>query len=374
MSVFGWQQQHVDWFLKTFGRETKELTGRDVEKRYAPKKGEPKKGKSQNGEDTISMQDFRHLMRIMVRLRRARVVKGHVRSKHYRIRMVDADYPFIQNVFGEEIFCIPKPDKEELLSMEYPTLKRDWDEKVQTAWASAIQQSQLHLCGFKLINDYGGDFDLLFDELQGYSEELKAIKLFMEQLLGDNDRELFALEIHFFVLLHEAFRIGNEELLPYVKLYGDDYQPEDPDRFFVDVFETCLRDNFFGDFLQRIELPKLNADRTIYDNSLKVLESCRKLTEASTSDEKRYYRDNIREDMLIVTNGYVPSEEAQRQFNHGDGKGWRELLAKSDRPELIEALAKAKEAYQVRETFKVRMLRPQGNKNLGNASVNESGS
>jgi hypothetical protein len=370
MSVFGWQQQHVDWFLKTFGSETKELTSGIVEKRYTPKGEEPDKGRSKNGEPTISMQDFRHLMRIMVRLRRARVVKGHVRSKHYRIRMVNADYPFIQNVFGQEIFCIPKPDKEELLSMEYPTLKKDWDEKMQTAWSSAFQQVQLHLCGFKLFNDYGGDFDILFDELQSYSERLKARKLFMEQLLDDNKRELFALEIHFFVLLHEAFRIGNEELLPYVKLFGDDYQPEDPDRFFVDVFETCLRDNFLGDFLLRIELPKLNADRTTYDNSRKVLESCRELAKASEPDDKRHYRNIIREDMLIVTNGYVPSEEAQCQFNHGDGKSWRKLLAKSDRPELIEALVKVEEAYLAREAFKVRMLRPRV-KNLGNASVDE---
>jgi hypothetical protein len=373
MSPFKWEQRHVEWFFETFGGETKELTSGIVEKRYTPKKGEPNKGKPKNGEPTISMQDFRHLMRIMVLLRLARVVKGHVRSNHYRLKMVNDNYPFIQNVFGEEIFCIPKPDKEELLSMEYPTLKKDWDEKMQTAWASAIQQGQLHLCGFKLFNDYGSDFDRLFDELQGYSEELKARKLFLEQLLDDDKRELFALEIHFFVLLHEAFRIGNEELLPYVKLYGDDYQPEDPDRFFVDVFETCLRDNFLGDFLLRIELPKLNADRTIYDDSRKVLESCRKLTEASTSDEKRYYWDNIREDMFIVTNGYVPSEEAQRQFNSGDGKSWRKLLAKSDRPELIEALAKAEEAYQEREAFKVQMLRPQGKKNLGNASVDGLG-
>jgi hypothetical protein len=85
MSVFGWEQGHVEWFFETFGSETKEIAGGDVEKRYTPKKkkGEPNKGRSKNGEDTISMQDFRHLMRMMVSRRLARVVKGHVRSSPY---------------------------------------------------------------------------------------------------------------------------------------------------------------------------------------------------------------------------------------------------------------------------------------------------
>jgi hypothetical protein len=202
MTDFQWQHHHLEWFVKTFSGTTKELSSGDIEKRYTPKRGEPKKGKSKNGEKTITVQDFRNLMRAVVTQKLARVTTSHVRAKGYRIRMVTEEYPYHQNIFDENALYEYMPGKELLLSAYILSQEIEWNQKAENLWTLCQAEGRRYSLALKVINNHGGDFDLIFDYLESFKLHQESKYLYARLLLEDAERELFTLQINFFVQLY----------------------------------------------------------------------------------------------------------------------------------------------------------------------------
>jgi hypothetical protein len=368
MTDFQWQQHHLEWFVKIFSGTTKELSSGDIEKRYTPKKGEPKKGKSKNGEKTITVQDFRNLMRAVVTQKLARVTASHVRGKGYRIKMVNEQYPYSQNFFFVERLRDLMPNREMLLEAYIPSSEIEWDRKAEDLLTLCQYEGRRYSFAFQIFNEYGGDFDSLFDYLEeSFKVWVESEGLYISLLLGDAERELFTLKINFFVQLYRAFEIGNDEL---VKDCVDNsiYRFEVNEFLFVDVFFACVRSDLIRNFLWFLEKPetKLRA-RTYYDHMIELLKEYRAMVEERSVKDKESHQKPINKKMKLLMGDYKPSSEAWYRFEHENGRHWRELLAMSDRPELKNALARVEKAFQELEAFKVGLLRPR--KNLGNASV-----
>jgi hypothetical protein len=364
MSDFQWQKHHLEWFLKTFKNETREISRGDVEKRYRPKKGEPKKGKSKNGERTITPRDFGDLMRQMVRSHHARVTWSHSGSERYRIKMVSEDYPYSQEYFDREIFenpfmQNPIPEKEELLKNYLPNAKIDWNDKIQGIWLAAYVDGRKYLASFDIYNYFGGDFDLVFSTCAYYGIDMD---------LTSDDKELFILQSNLFIRLYEVFKLGNEELVAEYNKQTDSellYTAT----YYNSVFISSFQSDIIKWFLLAVERPTRKiSDRTYYDNAVQVLQSYKERESTQDRDSRKSHQRNINDFMKPLLGRFSPSDEALYYCSNEDGKNWRRILAQSDRPELKDALYRAEEAYRELEKFKVRCYRPRC-KNVGNVSV-----
>jgi hypothetical protein len=161
MANFQWNESHIEWCLKTFKARTEELSTGDIEKLYTPKKrnGEPKKGKPKGDEQTIDMQDFRNLMRLMVNKKHARVTNGFHQSKGYKIRMVSVDYPYIQEVFGTTVI--------ETIPWVFTSKSKDWEPSKSEEFNKIMI---FYMFGFVVYTHMGGDFDYIFDKFSEYPE------------------------------------------------------------------------------------------------------------------------------------------------------------------------------------------------------------
>jgi hypothetical protein len=361
MTDFKWLQCHTEWFLKKFRSRTDELKSSDISRMYTPKKGEPRKGRPENGEKTITEQDFRNLMRLMVSSKHARVTQGHVRSKCYRIKIVNEEYPYIQNLLVNEIPQDLMPDKEMLLKEYIPCIKINWDQKAQDLWALCYMTGKRYSLCFNLYNNSGGDFDLLFDYLQDFSRKFKGEGFNALPMLEDEERELFTLEMNFFVMLYRAFEVGNKVLLDDFVTHG--YKSEDTERHFVRVFFSCLRSDLVREFLWALERPARKiSDRTYYNNVIKVQSSYRAMINSESIEVKDFCQEEINNEMKPLLEGYKPSVEACWYFDNEEGRKWREILAKSDRPDLKRALAAVEEAFQKRDGFKCSLFRSRSKK------------
>ncbi len=367
MTDFQWQPHHVEWFVETFGKKKGDLSSGDIEKRYTPKKGEPRKGKSKNGEQRITPQDFRNLMRLVVKGKFARVTQSHVRGKGYRVRMVSEDYPYVQKVFkewaystvDELIFLNPMPDREMLLSAYIPDANIEWVDKIDDLWRMTFNRGLNYLMAFQACHKDGGDLDAIFDYLERAQLNIEATGGYAEAPMEDGKRELFTLEIHFRATLYRAFEIGNQELLDDAAAHA--FQPHCPETHFADVFFASLRSDLIRDFLWSLECSeqpiKKLASRTYYDHALLLLAEYRAKTKAESIDAKEWHQDAIEEKLKFLMGGYKPSAEAWYRFDNEEGKRWRGILAMSDRPEVKAALAEVESAFQAREAFMILLYR-----------------
>jgi hypothetical protein len=351
MTGFEWQQHHIDWFSRTFGTNEEELSGRCIQRRYTKKRSEP----------IIKPQDFRNLMRKMVASKLARVTRSHVRSTCYRIKIVNEEYPYIQNLLVNEIPQDLMPDKEMLLKEYTPCIEINWDQKAQDLWTLCYMTGKRYSHCFNLYNNSGGDFDLLFDYLQDFSREFKGEDFIALPMLEDEERELFTLKMNFFVLLYRSFEVGNEVLLDDFLAHG--YESEDTERHFVRVFFSCLRADLIREFLWAFERPARKiSDRTYYNNVINVQSFYRAMINSESIEEKDCHQKEINEEMKPLMEGYKPSVEACWYFDNEEGRKWREILAKSDRPDLKRALSAVEEAFQKREGFKPSLFRSRSKK------------
>jgi hypothetical protein len=185
MANFQWNESHIKWCLKTFKARTEELSAGDIEKRYTPKKGmgEPRKGNPKGDEQTIDMQDFRNLMRLMVKKKYARVTKEFCQSDGYKIYMVSVEYPYIQEVFDTSVI--------EIIPSVFINQSKDWEASKSEEFNKLMI---FYMFGFRVYTHMGGDFDYIFDK-------------FPEDPEDPEYRESFILDVLYFVSVCKILKV-----------------------------------------------------------------------------------------------------------------------------------------------------------------------
>jgi hypothetical protein len=312
MTDFRWEEHHIDWFLKKFKDDGRELSARDVGKKYRPKKGELTKN-----EQTIDSQDFRNLMRLIVMNEYARVTKGSFKDSWYRIRMVSAGYPYIQELFDSEIFsnqfmCEPLPKPDVLMEIYLPSLKV-WSELHQAAWVKSFNVGVLYVDAFHMYNYLGGDFDNIF--LSFLDEDL-------------DEKRLFTLEVVHYVALYKAFKIGISELRADCQTNSKYRVPDDHNSFFISVFRSFV----IKGFLLKLETKDVKFSHRymsdIFNPILKFYTAGQRIPPALFTPIHKIFK---------------PSDELF--YRCGAASQWLEVLRRSNNPEIKKAVQEVKVAF-----------------------------
>ncbi len=355
MADFHWDDSHVEWFLEAFSNNTKEISGRDVEKRYRPKKGEPKKGRPIDKEATITTEDFRSLMRLMVEKGNARAVCSYSNSSKYRIRMVSEKYPYTSDLFDEDIFSHPfliepMPEPIDLYSLYgVPPTHVEWDSENLAQWGLVAIEGFAYRLAFMAYNNKGGDFDLVFD----FIENTLSPYIFNDK----ESKELFILNAGIFIAMYRLYKAGKIELLDHAINnpaqtigrndppcgYIRNYSPESIGNY-KNIFIDDFRSNLIKDFL-------VSVDR-------------RNWPERSVSDETYYksFRLHIRsveqnkptptKVMKVLKTGDY-SDETKYWISRAIGRNMVPILRKSQKTEIVKAIAELDKAINDRENFKL---------------------
>jgi hypothetical protein len=325
MADFQWEVAHIEWFLDKFKDEKRGLSARDILPQYRPKKGEPRKGKSRKGEQTIDTQDFRNLMRNMVSNEFARVVEGSYKSKNYKIRMVSDDYPYVQEVFGIELFSHPHMIEPmpgvDVVKDIYLHFLDSWTESHQQAFEKYQLQGYMYVDAFYIYNYRGGDFDLIFDQID---------ELDLESPDVSDWKQLFILHVLFFISAYKAFAVGIPELREWLKANHDGEIPKHHDTFFAVVFRHQLSTWV----LLSVEVKNWRVPhRTVYNNSREVW---------SLYEQGETIPRNL---IASVTRGFNPSEDSRYFIRLGYAREEINTLRLSDRPDVRAAVKDADTAF-----------------------------
>ena len=326
MTNFQWQEQHLEWFLRTFKGEIEELAARDITARYRPRRGEPRKGRSKKGEQTIDAQDFRNLMRLMVLNKYARVTNSYQESRNYKIRMVSDDYPFIQEAFDRELFNHPfikkpLPGVEEVKNTYLTSVEGRGDASFDEAYKRSNTLGSLYVEAFRIHNYEGGDFDLILHLLDEPPMQPSDIA---------DQRELFILHVRFFIAVYKAFKIGLPELQKMVE-ESDCSCPQDHDTFFTVIFGHQLVEGLY--LRHALRDRNMPPHRTLSNIAVEI-------DKLALSEQK--IPDNL---IASVYRGFVPGEEGALFLQQGYAGIERIALKVSDRLEVQNASKKVEEAF-----------------------------
>ncbi len=198
MSDFQWDKDDVEKFKRLFKGVTTEIKASNIHESSFRRAGR-KRPKA---------EDFRQLMRLIVKDKSARVKQGLVSLKKYRIQMVSDDYPYLPKTFDDVVFndpymVKPLPAKDELIK-RLPK-GTEWDESLQYLWELLDCQAKLFKNALQKTYVHDGfDLDLLFESLIGSDGKSVTIDEFT--------KEKWALEISFYISMYDAFKIGKKEI------------------------------------------------------------------------------------------------------------------------------------------------------------------
>jgi hypothetical protein len=349
MNVFHWQQHHIDWFVRTFAKEQKPISRREVEKRYKPRRGEPKKGRSLQGEKTITVEDFGRLMRLVVTNGHARVISSFSGSKNYRIQMVSEDYPFTEILFDDEIFnnsFLSMPNQVALRELYLPKFMEEWNDDIKLRWSIYFNEGSFRRLAFWIYNHAGGDFDRIFDR---DPIEYSSIA----------NREIFVLDVCIYIAVYKALKAGRDELLDYSRrnppsLINRDRQAMEldfsPEKIYdyKNIFIQSFRSDLIMEFLACVDRMGWNGREVSSSTRYKAKRLFIRQIEAS---ENRY----IQPPKTIEGGEY--SEETKYRINNAFGGKYIELLKRSNDPVVIEAVRGIDLAIEDRENFKLTLDR-----------------
>jgi hypothetical protein len=340
MADFQWKESHVKWFLSKFKTDPKELSAGVIEKRYYPGNGEPRKGKPKGDEQTIDMQDFRNLMRLMVKKKFARVTSGHVKSKGYRIRMVSDKYHYVQQLFSKNLLIVRgvterMPDFDSLFKKHLPHFS-SWNESHLEAWGRQPRRLAMYCGAFAVYNYMGGDFDDLFDFCpEHWTESTDRI----------NEKEGFIIRISHFISMYKMLEIGRDEIVPHTRL--------DEVRKILEVthlniheifFIELLYSNIVANFLLVIESKNLSYSNRTVSNHFQLLN--KRKAEGADWDEFLISLEKI----------FNVSDAANHYVADGNGCNLIYSLSKSTNQEVQKAVKEAKRTLADLEAFQVRVL------------------
>jgi hypothetical protein len=151
-----WNEEHINWFAARFDGEEKEISSKTVQNAHG-------RVKENKGEQKPKTQDFRDLMRLVVKKRLARVTQGISGIKAYRIRMVSDDNPYVQELFSDRFALhlmsevnLP-PTKEEFSNLD--DLLPDWTDRHQSKWNQERRWWYEIRHAFQRYKYLGGDFE-----------------------------------------------------------------------------------------------------------------------------------------------------------------------------------------------------------------------
>jgi hypothetical protein len=352
MSDFQWGDSHIEWFSRTFANRRTELSRRDVEKLYKPRKGEPRKGKSKGGEKTITPQDFGNLMRLMVVNGKARATYSYSGSSKYRIRMVSEDYSYFSDLFDQEIFSYllgnsPMPAPDDLTDIYAPNANIDWDNYSIAIWKLYYWRGIAHSFAFEAYNYRGGDFDFVFDRIAE-----------LTPFVFDNEesKEIFIFDTGIFIAMYKALKVGKDELMdeairnppqtiarndPACK-YELDFTPSHQGNYNV-LFTGDFRSDLILDFLAEIDRRAWTqrvSGETFYKAHRKLI----RLVETNQP---------IPSSLMKTLKGGEYSEETKYRISRAAGATSTTVLRKSQKPEILKAINEIEQAISNKENFKL---------------------
>jgi hypothetical protein len=356
MTDFPWEEHHIDWFLKKFSSETKELVAREVHNSYKPKKGEPRKGRSKEGEPIFDLQDFRNLMRLIVLNKYARVTKGSFKSTKYRIRMVSDEYPYIQELFDKEFFdhdwiVEPMPDIEVVRNIYLPFID-EWTDLHQEAHDIAKQDGYTYFDAFYIYNYRGGDFDILFHQFPKFDTRSKD---------GSDARELFILHVYFFISVYKAFIIGLHDLKKWFKAIDPSRPcPRDHNTFFAVMFNHHI----VGRIVTKVGVKDWKVSHGTLSNNMSELGYVLELSKL-----KGQKADLLEKMLSSLERGFNPGKKGRHYLYLGYANEETNALRSSERPEVRKAVEEVDDAFsKILSFFKTRFDRsrnPKRSTNVG---------
>jgi hypothetical protein len=256
MSDFQWNDSHVEWFVRTFKDKPGDVNAGIVHSYYHRKKGELQPHN----------QDYRNLMRLVVKKEFARVTQGFFTSRRYAIRMVTGNYPYIQTVFDQELFLFMKPcdtvPNGDIWEKLFPDVSKDeWNGTLyRESGLFMVAKAEALRSAFLSQNYLGGE---LSANLLVYLDN--------DKVSGQN-ADYFQLEIENFILQYKALKAASPEL---ASLLQKDNPPAnglhyfegfDSSFFFENVynyyFYKIIQANLVWDFWRHVGRPGKNNKRS----------------------------------------------------------------------------------------------------------------
>jgi hypothetical protein len=258
MGTFQWNESHIDWFIKKFKGEQKELDARSVQRKYGW---------------GLSSQDFRQLMRLVVKSGYARVTNGCVSSKRYKIRMISEQNPYRIDLFDKELIehkglnnIVPEFD--ELLYVFFPEME-EYNVYQEEAWDNHRLFVELIVEGFSIYNFRGGDYDIIWE-----SDLCEYITP------SDNYKDLFFFIMNVLISEYIACKVIIPEVIDIAKRTTDDEIPEiDPNDVFINSISSVATLSILKHIEElTIPFPPKISDRTYSDTIKGFFDGTRQIT------------------------------------------------------------------------------------------------
>jgi hypothetical protein len=305
-----WTDIHVCWVIDRFKHRQEEIASRDIQKAH---------GRQKKGEPDLNAQDFRNLMRLVVKNKLARVSNGFSGSFHkvssYRIRLVSEDNPYVKEQLLDQMLfhlsLVNLPPKREEFSTNFSDIQvADWMQQHQIAW-DREKYWWLQVCkAFHRYQYSGGDLEDL-----PHCFDLDA-------------KENFVLRVNQLICQYVAIKLGWEELkmCSYKWDFPDGSFEEtiwsSPEHLFVDMLQATSICRFLAYFSPE---EKVVQGRTKADHCNKIIKSF--------EDSEPIPIENVN----LVTREYNKSQEAIH-CNFAGGSRFQNHLKNSKNPAIRKAV------------------------------------
>jgi hypothetical protein len=301
-----WNDEHINWVVDVLKINHNEISSTDIQNVY--------RRKGDGGKKPLA-QDYRNLMRLLVKNRLARVTKGFSEIGSYRICLVSDDYPYIQDELLNIVIFYPSrlkfPPTEEQFSTIYPYDQMTWTPQHKIVWKHVYYWWHSVFKAFTRHIYCGGDLE----DLSSYFTK--------------SHKERFILQINQFICEYKVIKIGWKEIKGYAfewilpdgsSVYGVWKSPE---HLFTDMLNARSICMFVGHFSTKENhiKPATKADHiNAIRKSLKV------------SDES-IRNDRVR---LLVGNYFESKEAFYCEFS--TGHGFYTVLERTNDPLVKEAV------------------------------------
>jgi hypothetical protein len=252
--------------------------------------------------------------------------------------MISDSYPYTQEIFDEFIFQEPYtwlmiPELDEVLdsyishfSQVYKNnlIESTPDSVLRETWDSLMIRGRTFVFAFDSLNYFGGDFDLIFDQL-----ELEYPTIPWESIEYTHFKEYFILEVMHFVALYKACVLGCDYFDQSLVLRNRDNLIR-ADILFAQIFSS----NLIAKFLSILDGNEhILSNRTHSNNYPAIVRAF--VNSKDFSSSHNYYAERVMN----------PTIEAKYWGEMGLGTQFLQVLEKSENIETKEAVKDCKKAF-----------------------------